>query len=213
MIDAYLAELRLLLPVRGRRRARILAEVQAHLRDDAALVGDANAVERFGPPRVVASGFASQLVVRNTRRLLELVAALFLVHLVLLVLIALRPWPSHFGAIEYPRRKLVPVDAMLALGRLTPMFTALAIAGLVVAALAARKGAPVRAVAAGALGLAGLAVLPLLVRFGAQTDVDVSAAGTALRLAGELWALAAVSAAVWAIRTLALSRAAARLPG
>jgi hypothetical protein len=93
------------------------------------------------------------------------------------------------------------------------MFTALAIAGLVVAALAARKGAPVRAVAAGALGLAGLAMLPLLVRFGAQTDVDVSAAGTALRLAGELWALAAVSAAVSAIRTLALSRAAGRLSG
>jgi len=69
----------------------------------------------------------------------------------------------------------------------------------------------VRARALGAVGLAGLAALPLLVRFGAETEVDLSAAETALRWTGELWTLAAVAVAVRAGRTLALSRAADRL--
>ena len=45
------------------------------------------------------------------KRLLELVA-LFLARLVLLALIALRPWPSHLRAIGFPRGKVVPVAAV-----------------------------------------------------------------------------------------------------
>ena len=39
MIERYLAELAPLLPIRGRGRRRILAEVEDHLRESAAALG------------------------------------------------------------------------------------------------------------------------------------------------------------------------------
>ena len=55
MIDSYLEELARQLPLLGKRR--ILAEVEAHLREAAARVGEDEAIARFGAPAEVASGF------------------------------------------------------------------------------------------------------------------------------------------------------------
>lgn len=54
MIESYLAELSQLLRVTPWRRRRILAEVEAHLRDAG---GDEEAVARFGKPDEVAARF------------------------------------------------------------------------------------------------------------------------------------------------------------
>jgi hypothetical protein len=56
-IDAYLAELRRRLRHRPLARRRILEEVEAHLRESAAAVGENEAVRRFGDPRAVAAGY------------------------------------------------------------------------------------------------------------------------------------------------------------
>jgi hypothetical protein len=65
-IDRYLRELEHALP-RGLPRARILAEVEDHLRDAAADVGEAGAVARFGSSRDVASRFAAPVAARASR--------------------------------------------------------------------------------------------------------------------------------------------------
>lgn len=54
MIERYLRELSQHLHVGRKRRGRILAEVEAHLRDDG---GDADAIARFGSPEEVAMRF------------------------------------------------------------------------------------------------------------------------------------------------------------
>jgi HAAS len=53
-LDCYLRELDGMLRATPRRRKRILAEVEEHLRDDG---GDAAAIERFGSPAEVAARF------------------------------------------------------------------------------------------------------------------------------------------------------------
>lgn len=208
MIDGYLAELRLLLPVRGRRRARILAEVEEHLRDDAAVVGEAEAIARFGPPRLVASRFAAQLAARSSRRLLVLLAGILTAYVVQLVLVTLEPPPRVFGFIEVPRWKVVPVDVLIALSWFRWGFIALAVGGLLLAAV---RRNDVRAAAVAAIGFAGLGATPLLLRFTAQIVVDPSAYGTTLRWTFELWAVCALAGVVVAARALTLSRAAKRL--
>jgi hypothetical protein len=72
VIEEYLAELARLLP-RGRRRRRILAEVEAHLRDAAAEHGDAEAIARFGAAAEVARAFP-----RSTTPLRVLAGLMFL---------------------------------------------------------------------------------------------------------------------------------------
>jgi hypothetical protein len=68
MIERYLAELAPLLPVRGRGRRRILAEVDDHLREAAAALGsEREAIRRFGAPEVVAASFSEAGAVQATR--------------------------------------------------------------------------------------------------------------------------------------------------
>jgi hypothetical protein len=57
-IDAYLAELRGALRFRFVLRHRMLVEAEAHLRESAAASSEREAVERFGPPGLVAAELA-----------------------------------------------------------------------------------------------------------------------------------------------------------
>lgn len=68
MIERYLAELAPLLPIRGRGRRRILAEVENHLRESAEALGsEEEAIRRFGAPEVVAARFSEAGAVQATR--------------------------------------------------------------------------------------------------------------------------------------------------
>jgi hypothetical protein len=80
-IDAYLAELARMLP-RGVPRDRILAEAEAHLREAADEVGEAEAVARFGPARDLAVRFAEPVARRAARIAALAPAALLAVALV-----------------------------------------------------------------------------------------------------------------------------------
>ena len=77
----YLAGARAALP-RGLPRERILSEAEAHLRDAAAEVGEAEAVARFGAAREVASRFAEPAARRALRIVALAPAALLAVALV-----------------------------------------------------------------------------------------------------------------------------------
>src|SRR2546423_287808 len=57
-VDEYLAELRGHLRVGPITKRRILREIAAHLTDAAREHGEEQAIERFGPPEVIASRFA-----------------------------------------------------------------------------------------------------------------------------------------------------------
>jgi hypothetical protein len=92
-IEQYLAELRRELPFWSRHR--VLAEVEDHLRESAAVVGEAEAVERFGPPREVARGFR-HVAALQLAAVAALVALLFPILSYPLVENALppAPWPN-----------------------------------------------------------------------------------------------------------------------
>jgi hypothetical protein len=60
-IEAYLAELRAALRVRGAARRRFLAECRDHLADAAAERGEPAAVEAFGPAAAVAAAFDAEI--------------------------------------------------------------------------------------------------------------------------------------------------------
>jgi hypothetical protein len=65
-VEEYLYQLGRLLPGSPIRRRRALAEVEDHLREAAEHDGEAEAIERFGPPAEVARAFADEAVVRTT---------------------------------------------------------------------------------------------------------------------------------------------------
>jgi hypothetical protein len=68
MIERYLSELAQLLPIRGRGRRRILAEVEDHLRESAGALGSEQAaIRRFGTPEAIAARFAEAGAVQATR--------------------------------------------------------------------------------------------------------------------------------------------------
>ena len=95
MIDAYLRELGSILRVGPLRKRRILAEVRAHLEDAG---GDAQALERFGPPATVARRF-NEAYPEPAARLAALTVLAGSVILVALVqglddLLPPAPWPS-----------------------------------------------------------------------------------------------------------------------
>lgn len=90
MIDAYLAELSRHLRVSPWRRRRILAEVEAHLRDAG---GDADAIARFGTPEEVAERF-NELAPKPHPRLAGIVVLLGLL--------------TVFGAVQGLERHVPP---------------------------------------------------------------------------------------------------------
>jgi hypothetical protein len=57
VIDAWLARFAASLRVHGRRRRRILDELEEHLRESAAANGERAAIERVGDPQAVAASF------------------------------------------------------------------------------------------------------------------------------------------------------------
>lgn len=67
-IEAYLAELRSALRVKGRARRRILAECAGHLREAASGHGEAEAVARFGPVDKLAASFDAELAAHRGQR-------------------------------------------------------------------------------------------------------------------------------------------------
>ena len=72
MIDDYVTELREQLKIPSER---ILAEVEDHLRESAAVHGDATAVARFGPPDVVAARFHDGVADRDARATVRVMVA------------------------------------------------------------------------------------------------------------------------------------------
>jgi hypothetical protein len=58
VIDAYLADVARHLRVHGRRRRRVLMELEAHLHESAERVGQEEAIRRMGTPEEVARPFA-----------------------------------------------------------------------------------------------------------------------------------------------------------
>ena len=57
MIERWLAEVDRHLRVHGRRRRRVIEELEAHLREGAAAHGEPEAVRRMGDARTVAESF------------------------------------------------------------------------------------------------------------------------------------------------------------
>jgi hypothetical protein len=74
-IDAYVAALGTSLDAPRRRRARILAEVEVHLRESADAHGEEEALRRFGTLEVVAGRFQHELAAQAARRSLKTAAA------------------------------------------------------------------------------------------------------------------------------------------
>lgn len=64
MIERYVAEVERRLRLHGRRRRRVLDELEAHLRESAAQAGEAEAVRRMGTPADVAHAFTPRLTDR-----------------------------------------------------------------------------------------------------------------------------------------------------
>jgi hypothetical protein len=101
-VDDYVAELARLLPRGRRRRMRILAEVEAHLRDAAAEAGESEALERVGSARLVAAGFARRQAASDGRVLVATLLVLLATRLVLVwyvrrVAIAVYFDPQHWS--------------------------------------------------------------------------------------------------------------------
>ena len=156
MIERYLSELDRLLPRGVPRRARVLREVEDHLRDAARDVGPEAAVERFGPPDVVAARFTGAFAA-SWARLAVAAAAGALVLLPILYPVTENalppaPWPED----AMPRALAWKQDAVLGLSAAAALATAVSAAGLRRAgwALLAPVGVAAAALCAG--GILGL---------------------------------------------------------
>lgn len=201
MIDRYLRELAPLLP-RGRRRRRILEEVEAHLRDAAAVVGEQQAVARFGPAAEVAARCRELAADRGESAVLRVLAALVGTKLAIGVALLL-PHTEQPGTVG-PHGKPMPLDALLAVQSARWIFALLVVAGLAVAAAAVGLGAAMSV--AGLLGYGALPVLAILTR---GVNVDTSPLGTAALCADLAWFAAALAAVPLVIRARRDRRAAA----
>ena len=180
VIEEYLRELGDLLRAGPRRRTRILAEVEEHLRDDG---GDDAAIERFGSPAEVAARFNALDPAPPARLAATLVlgGALFVFAAVqgLDDFLPPAPWPSAAEAPASLRATftaatvallLAVVAALAAFGvppRLRPAGAALACLGLVACVALLGANAVLRAgyvpgspSVAGTLALAVLAIVP-----------------------------------------------------
>ena len=197
-IDAYLAQLRPLLRGDLFLRRRVLAEVEAHLREAAADGGEEEAVRRFGPAAELARSLAPEAAARAA--LLPAGTALAAVG-VLVVLFGLSenmlppaPWPTADDAPASIRLPVVATQGAAAVAALAA-----------IAALAYRRARlPLAGIAAASVVLAAVSGLmgawSLYDEYG-RLDVPgrpsalVLALGSAVLLAA---AGAAVAALVWA---------------
>ena len=204
-IGDYLRELRRVLPGDPLFRRRVLDEVEEHLRESAAAVGEDEAVRRMGAPNVVAAGFAGPATTRASRSAAAILGGCLLgfvgAYLTAENALPPAPWPS--------------ADAAPDLLRWTSMLTNWAFAAAVAAGVSAlalaalaRSGAATVAGSAAALGLAvacASAFVGGLRRATLYDELEVAGRLTpAELLAGELYVLAlasvALAAAGWATR-------------
>jgi hypothetical protein len=124
VIERYLDDLRRLL--RGPGRRRIVAEVEAHLREAAARLEDAGmtpreadceAVAAFGPPEDVAAGFASEQAARTlgwaSRILLAAVVGFVPLYGLVENLAPPAPWASAADAPDHLTWKLAVTNVLV----------------------------------------------------------------------------------------------------
>jgi hypothetical protein len=214
-VETYLDELRRLLGRDPLLRRRVLAEVEDHLREAAEREGDDVAIERFGPPDLVAQAFAGE---RASSAVLWAAGAVLLAAGGFLVAYVVgenalppAPWPTEEATPGYLRWKVTAVENAFAIG-LVSAVGALAFAWRRVAGLALLFGAT----AALALGLAvGLAVVESFQRASLYEELGVPARPSLLVVSlGAVWlisltALAGVAVA-WAGRVLLTAQRASR---
>lgn len=203
-IEEYLDELARVLPG-GRRRRRVLAEVEDHLREAAEQLGEEEAVARFGSPERVARGFADEGVARATSWaagvVLLCLAGFVGAYVVGESTLPPAPWPT--------------ADEAPALLRLTAAGSSWSFAAAVAAGLAAfllatlgrrRDALAALAVSTLALGAASVQALVGSVRRATlynELDVPGRLSGTEVVLGSlylALLAVAALVAAGWALR-------------
>ena len=104
MIERWLAELDRHLRVHGRRRRRVIEELDAHLREGAAAHGEPEAVRRMGDARAVAESFTPRAADRLFEQRDRLAALLMLAAMAASLPLARtleqlgRPDPSHAWA-------------------------------------------------------------------------------------------------------------------
>jgi hypothetical protein len=187
VIERYLAELAPLLPIRGRARRRILAEVEDHLRESAGALGsEREAIRRFGAPEVVAVRFSEAGAVQSTRWALVALAlagaGLAAAGLVAENTLPPAPWAER----EAPGHLSWKLDAALA-GFLVAF--AAGVAGIL---LRRRLRAALAAVGLGATALAGAAMV------GAVEELQRAALYRDLDVAGAYSPAESVLVATWA---------------
>jgi hypothetical protein len=216
-IDEYLSELERELRLRRAPRARLLAEVEDHLRDLSAEVaaaghsrGDAesHAVARFGPAATVASRFAQAAASTTARRAVNAAALAVVGYAAVMVMFStasplLRDFPQ--GAASFFASQIATLALFVAIVR------ALRWRG--------RVAAPTSALVAIARAVA-VATIPLVVAGVAEAAVAVSrpagviawSQGRWLTLAFAAAGLLAVAATLTAVRASAQAAAVATVP-
>ena len=112
-IDAYLGALARALNVRPRRKARILLELESHLRESGALHGTDAAIARAGTPSEVALSFAPGRADRLWSERDRLAALLMLAALLACIPLALDLWRTNHGDREIQLYGLVLAPATL----------------------------------------------------------------------------------------------------
>jgi hypothetical protein len=217
-IEKYVVELRRRLPGDPLLRRRVLAETEAHLRESAAEVGEAEAVARFGAPEEIASGFADLAVRRASAAaavsLLAAAAAFLAGYVVAENTLPPAPWPSADATPGYLRWKADAATMAFATGAAaTALALGLALLRRARLALAATTAAAVALAAA-----AALAATHQLQRMSAYEELGVAGAeplwlvalGAALLAVPVAFSLVAVG---WAVRVVATAQRASRSYG
>jgi hypothetical protein len=149
VIDRWLAEFHRHLRVHGRRRRRVIEELEAHLREGAAAHGEPEAVRRMGDARAVAESFTPRAADRLFEQRDRLAALLMLAAMAASLPLARtleqpgRPDPSHawawFFAFLAPTAAVALVSCLAVLRRrplgarlAAPLFAMVAVTAAVV---------------------------------------------------------------------------------
>ena len=214
-ISEYLAELRHSLPGDPLFRRRVLAEVEDHLRESAAAVGEDEALRRMGAPRVVAAGFAAPAAADATRRaagvLVVCLGGFVIAYLIGENTLPPAPWPSADAAPAFLRWTMTAANWAFATAAVLG-------GGALLLSLLRRTPAALAFACGGALGLASACLLALAAGVRRATlydDLAVAGRWSPLEImAGELYlvslAAAALVAAGWAARVWVTAQRASR---
>jgi hypothetical protein len=202
VIERYLEDLAQALPW-GVSQRRILAEVEDHLRASARVVGEVEAVERFGPPADVARGYKPVGAARLAAVAVALVALSFPAHPALYPLaentLPPAPWPTEAMKPAHLAWKQDVTMALLLLG-----------AGAVAVALVTLRrgnGATVAAAGTAVVALAGAAIVATVLAF--QWAEAVPGTPGWLAPLGLVQIALAVTAGGFLVRAVTLRRVAA----